>query len=49
MKEKAVGVSIRKSKSLFLILNVSEKEGVSMKYSTSDEDDSKKIEIYSEK
>lgn len=30
-------------------LNFGEKEAISMKYSTSDEEDSKKIEIYSEK
>ncbi len=33
----------------FFNLNFGEKEAISMKYSTSDEEDSKKIEIYSEK
>ncbi len=33
----------------FINLNFGEKEAISMKYSTSDEEDSKKIEIYSEK
>lgn len=33
----------------FINLNLGEKEVISMKYSTSDEEDSKKIEIYSEK
>lgn len=33
----------------FFNLNFVEKEVISMKYSTSDEEDSKKIEIYSEK
>lgn len=33
----------------FINLNLEGKEVISMKYSTSDEEDSKKIEIYSEK
>ncbi|WP_162178243.1 hypothetical protein [Proteiniclasticum ruminis] len=49
IKEKAVANTIENHGFSLLNLNFGEKEAISMKYSTSDEGDSKKIEIYSEK